>query len=586
MTAPPFRVKAVYDYSSPHDDDLSFPSGQVITVVQEEDADWYIGEYNDDSGAKHSGLFPKNFVERIEPQAPPRPVRAKKEEPAAPPMESPAAAAQPLRAEREPAVTREAAEEESPASIPAPAPAAAIPRSLPPPVEAAAPARAPINASANEPVASQTPGKAAGPPVAEKPSSFRDRIAAFNKGSAAPVTPSKPTSSSTFIKKPFVAPPPARDAYIAQAKKDPPPQRLYRREEDPEIVERQAQDQEAAKRAGLLPSEDNQEDSEDAPRPTTLKERIALLQQQQAEQQARQMEAFAKEKPKRPQKKRAESGDTIDSIVHGDTGDVASDGIPRTSTDMSQEAPVARRMSKESRVPAAIPRDTFSDGNEADHSGAGEMTEGDSTEVEDHVDHDRSSAAVPLARSATGASAKDFARQPPVHEEEEEEEEEEEHQPVQAPEEEDEMDAETRRKLELRERMAKMSGGMGMGGMFGAPMGLPQGAPKKRALAASAPQDDDETPAEAAAASPRQRMPMMPLPGLGAPQVRSPPQSPTSERPPIVEKEPEPVRSYAASQAPGVVTDVEDLEQMPSANPRMSMERGAPPPIPQGEAQV
>jgi len=136
MTAPPFKVKAVYDYSSPHDDDLSFPSGQIITVVQEEDADWYIGEYNDESGAKQSGLFPKNFVERFEPQAPPRPIRAKKEEPAAAPIESPAAAAQPQQAEREPAASHEAAEEEeASASIPAPAPAAAVPRSLPPPVE-------------------------------------------------------------------------------------------------------------------------------------------------------------------------------------------------------------------------------------------------------------------------------------------------------------------------------------------------------------------------------------------------------------------------------------------------------------------
>jgi len=547
--------------------------------VQEEDADWYIGEYNDYSGVKHSGLFPKNFVERIEPQAPPRPVRAKKEEPDAQPMESPATAAQPQRAEREPTVSQKAEEEDAPASIVASAPAAAIPRSLPPPVEPAASARAHVASSASESNAAPTTGKSAGPPVAEKPSSFRDRIAAFNKGSAAPVTPSKPTSSSTFIKKPFVAPPPARDAYIAQARKDPPPPKPYHREEDPEIVERQAQDQEAAKRAGLLPSEHNQEDSEDAPRPTTLKERIALLQQQQAEQQARQMEAFAKEKPKRPQKKRAESGDTIDSIAHGEAGDVADDEIQRTSIDTSQEAHLARRMSKDSRVPAAIPRDTFSDGNEADHSGGGEMTEGDATEVEDHEDHDRFAAVAPLARSVTSASAKDFARQPPVHEADEEEEE----QPAQEAAEEDEMDAEARRKLELRQRMAKMSGGMGMGGMFGAPMGLPQGAPKKRAPAASAPQADDELQAEAAASSPRQRMPMMPLPGLGAPQVRSPPQSPTNERPPVVEKEPELSRSYAASQPPGIVTDVEDLEQMPSTNNRMSTERGAPPPIPQGE---
>ena len=40
-----YKVKAVYDYSSPHDDDLSFTIGQIITVTEEEDQDWYVGEY-------------------------------------------------------------------------------------------------------------------------------------------------------------------------------------------------------------------------------------------------------------------------------------------------------------------------------------------------------------------------------------------------------------------------------------------------------------------------------------------------------------------------------------------------------------
>ena len=81
-----FRVRAVYDYDSPHDDDLSFANGQIITVTEEEDADWYVGEYTDDSGTKHDGLFPRNFVEKYEPAPPPRPNRAPrpKPEPAAP----------------------------------------------------------------------------------------------------------------------------------------------------------------------------------------------------------------------------------------------------------------------------------------------------------------------------------------------------------------------------------------------------------------------------------------------------------------------------------------------------------------------
>lgn len=75
MAAVPFKVKAVFEYSSPHDDDLSFPNGQVITVTEEEDADWYVGEYTDSSGGQHSGLFPKNFVEKYEPEIPSRPTR-------------------------------------------------------------------------------------------------------------------------------------------------------------------------------------------------------------------------------------------------------------------------------------------------------------------------------------------------------------------------------------------------------------------------------------------------------------------------------------------------------------------------------
>src|SRR5947207_4344593 len=75
MSTLPFKVKAVYEYTSAHDDDLNFSNGQIITVTEEEDADWYYGEYVDGSGEKQEGLFPKNFVEKYEPAPPPRPIR-------------------------------------------------------------------------------------------------------------------------------------------------------------------------------------------------------------------------------------------------------------------------------------------------------------------------------------------------------------------------------------------------------------------------------------------------------------------------------------------------------------------------------
>src|SRR5262249_19206765 len=143
------------------------------------------------------------------------------------------------------------------------------------------------------------------PPVSEKPTSnsFKDRIAAFNKSAAPPIAPFKPggLSSGGFIKKPFVAPPPSRNAYVPPPPRDVPVAKVYRRDEDPEIKEREAENQETAEKAGLIPGAPSHEaESEDQPKPLSLKERMALLQKQQMEQAQRHADAAAKkEKPKR-----------------------------------------------------------------------------------------------------------------------------------------------------------------------------------------------------------------------------------------------------------------------------------------------
>lgn len=54
----PFKVKAIFEYKSDYEDDLSFPVGQLITVTEVEDEEWYSGTYDG-----KSGMFPKNFVE-------------------------------------------------------------------------------------------------------------------------------------------------------------------------------------------------------------------------------------------------------------------------------------------------------------------------------------------------------------------------------------------------------------------------------------------------------------------------------------------------------------------------------------------
>jgi hypothetical protein len=75
----PFKVKAIYEYKSDFEDDLAFGVGQLITVTEIEDEEWYSGTYDG-----KSGMFPKNFVENVpEPlqiPIPARPAIKKKDE--------------------------------------------------------------------------------------------------------------------------------------------------------------------------------------------------------------------------------------------------------------------------------------------------------------------------------------------------------------------------------------------------------------------------------------------------------------------------------------------------------------------------
>jgi len=537
MATFPFKVKAVYDYASPHDDDLSFPLGQVITVTEEEDADWYVGEYTNGSGAPQSGLFPKNFVEKYEPAVPSRPARTARPVPVAPvpvapsvqepeveeplplPVASKPTAAQdfapePAReVEPEPEPEREPEPEPEPEPVQQPTPRKVQEQPPPPAASKPAPAPAPAPAAAS---ASSTPTKGPPPPVSEKPSSFRDRIAAFNKQEA-PVVPLKPSGAPTgFIKKPFVAPPPSRNAFIPPPKAEP-AQKVYRRDEDPEIAERQAQDQAAAESAGLTSEkhEGGEETHEEAPKQQSLKERIAMLQQQQMEQAQRRAEHAHKEKPKKPTKKRTEDSESILSE------EAAEPGLEHVRTAEHSEPMPEDRPRERPRAPLPPPRaaspepmspvtsreqGVVSDGNEADQSAAGEITDAaeDTSDTEaGNVRHEMRDQ-IPLTRAPTAPKAEaDVGDEEDTTEVEPEEEEEE-----------DEMDAETRRRQELRERMAKMSGGMGMAGMFGPQPGMAiPGAMPQKSRSLKKPKETEETPASAPQV-PQARVPMIPVPGM------------------------------------------------------------------------
>ncbi|KAK3318876.1 hypothetical protein B0H66DRAFT_477508 [Apodospora peruviana] len=566
-----FKVKSIYEYNSPHEDDLNFPVGQIITVTDEEDSEWYGGEYVDDAGVKHEGIFPRNFVEKYEPTAPPRPTRTRtKKEP-----ESEASAAlsptSPTQAVLEPEDKPEPVKSPSPTQtssaappLPASVPEPPVPKPVQPVQASAPPPPAPQRAEAPAPAPPKptlSQSKPAGPPpVAEKPSSFKDRIAAFNKAAAPPVAPFKPgglgSGSTNFIKKPFVAPPPSRNAYI------PPPQqaptaKVYRRDEDPEIREQEAEALENAGKAGLVPAASTEaEGDEDQPKPMSLKERLALLQKQQLETAARHADAVAKkDKPKRPAKKRMDSNQPTEEgepAAPPPLERLDSEDMGKSSLDESHPPRVphpSRRKSSRGAEP--------NDGNEADMSGAGE-TEGqeDLTEKEDSDERNK--------HVATVAKQEDEN----VDEEEDEVEEEED----------DDVDPEIRRKEELRARMAKMSGGMGMAGMPGIPLfgGPPPMMPKKKKSAPERPAEEADDLPSPTARAPQVPM-MMALPGMSRPQqepeqVESEDDEEARLRTPHQETAP----TCMIFDGPNTCQVVADDSTVPSRDP------AGPPPVPGG----
>ncbi|KAK3072196.1 hypothetical protein LTR53_007267 [Teratosphaeriaceae sp. CCFEE 6253] len=588
MAAPPFKVKAVYDYASEHDDDLKFPMGQVINVTELEGDDWYVGQYTDGQGAKQEGLFPSNFVERYEPSVPTRPTRAarpkstviapppapeedeREEEENEPPSLPVLSKPQPPPIEA-PAVERREEAVRSPASAVSQKPPPA--RAEPPPAPKPAPA---------EPVPEVVNAAKPPPPVAPKSNAFKDRIAAFNSASASPIAPITPSgrgpAKNEYIKKPFVAPPPSRNAYIPPVQKVEPVHKPYIREEDPEIRHRQEEDHAAAEAAGLTcdaPSNVNAPggagEEEDAPKPMSLKERMAMLQKEQEAQRARHAEPPARKERKAPPQKPAASMERAvppPTPAHQEEDEEAElERVPtqRQSLDVHRERP--RVPSAQTRpaepLPVAPEHEDLSGGEEADQSGAGDMTEDDAATIGGHDSASISdkqfepplprAVAVPT-READAGDAGETAADPEQGEEEEEE-----------------MDEEEQRKQRLRERMARLAGGQQGGGPFN-PFGMPPAvggsAPKKRIPTRERQATEDDGPT-----SMQQQMPqMVAIPGMGGAPL-----------PPRREKSPDPETPARRSATEPARGDEDDEEPSPPPRRSTAMERGAPTPPRQPE---
>lgn len=520
MSAVPFTVKAIFDYTSDHEDDLTFSIGQLITVIEEEDAEWYFGTYTDDTGSKKEGIFPRNFVEKYEPPAPPRPARPPRPKrdpeqvhtrqsivervetptPAPPGPETSVVEPPEQTHENQPRHETEPEPEnkqihEPPAPAPAQAPAPIEKPVSPPPVPTA------TKVSSPEPAATPKPK----PSVASKPvsSTFKDRIAAFNKPAAAPITPvgMKSPSSDTFVRKPFVPPPPSKSAYI------PPPV-------EPPQVRRSVEERRVSNETPRPDVVSGEKDEEEEAQPkTSLKERIALLQKQQLEQATRLAEGIhKKEKPKKPPKKRTDS-------YEGEPGAHDVERIESSETAKEDKPTPSARVSSE-------------DTNDMDRSAAADQGAHDPANKEDEEHHVQKQE---LPRSDYEQLTEDNGEEGDEEGEEEEE----------------EVDPEVQRRIALRERMAKMSGGMGMMGMFGPPGGLPPmpaGGLKKQPKLA---EPERKTSGESHHEAQPMPTPLVPLPGLIS--KKPPPVEPESELGKAAtptEEEPETVSSPEADHPP------------------------------------
>lgn len=513
MVSPPFQVRAIYKYGASHEDDLEFPIGQIIKVTEADEEDWYTGEFVDENGHKHEGIFPRNFVEQYEPPTPPRPSRPrpKKEATQVRPEETPPSTSTksiepvvPIASQQVQSVAEKADEErtnprpKNAADAPGPeAPQAAGALSLPSAAEKTESSHTPAKVDA---------GRASKPPPPEKPASgsFKDRIAAFNKSSAPPPVPFKPAGSgaAAYINKPFVAPPPSRNAYIPPLVNEPPVKKIYRREEDPELNDQTHPDAQENMSSSLPTAGDGRIVDEDQPKPTSLKERIALLQKQQLEAQTRAVEGGGRRGPHNKAASPAiERRGSADEPHDEQQGDEAENTVSRRSLETARQEASRTR----SQIRSPLQPSISEEGGEAeeDHEGL------DTHLSSDTYDQPTENTIEPgQAKSARATRVSQLVHSPPIGEDTEPEAEDE------------ELDPEVRRKLELRQRMAKMSGGMGMPGMFALPS-IGSGAGPSRKSSGPRPmqptEDDQVADAIAPASAP-------PIPG----SVRALPSRPQS----------------------------------------------------------
>lgn len=504
LPKPPFLVKSLYPYESDHPDDLAFQEGQTIRVEVVEDEDWFTGSFVDGESGK-SGMFPRNFVEVV-------PSKTTGRRPPPVPPSAPAAAPTTSEIQDEPVQQHSVAVEREPEPV-HPVEKEDVSQKLedmsishkqeveqqhqesvkePEPIKELEPEPEPEPASVKEPERAPQPVKGVEPeteaPKPKKKSAFQDRIAAFNNQNDAPPTPlfqqPKPRS---FVNKPYVPPP---SSYVPSAPKTPPPTGVNKTAAPPPPP--QEPETAATRDAGKEEEEQEEEVEEEESVPKmSLKDRIKMLEQQQKEEQERMEAAAAKKKQKAKAKKEA-------AEQQEQAGELPE--VERTSTGHSDTSQPRR---------------------------SGSIDEPRGASLEEHAAGDAPETVYEEQEQAQPPPQSQTTREEHTQQEEEGKEEE-----VEEDESSEEEDEEEAKRIALRERMAKISGGMGMNlGMILPGAGLPP-ASKPKAKKKKKPEEEgenrgvqegenEETPVPQPAA-----VPVMPfadpnaIKGIGKPEER------------------------------------------------------------------
>ncbi|CEP21018.1 unnamed protein product [Cyberlindnera jadinii] len=435
----PFLTKALYAYKSDYEDDLNFEAGQLVKVTGIEDDEWFSGEYTDDNGQVRQGMFPKNFVgEPIEETT----------------SKSPAASSA-LEVEAD----QENEEEE--------------------PEEKAAPQQGLAAVSRGE-------SESVHHTEESEPKKLQSKATTFSSDSGIPL-PTAKIAEQTYAKKSYqgvpssYVPPPLNKKETRTFTSDlhhssyvPPPLGLNKPKTETFDVPAPPP---------VVSSQDEPEE-EQGPK-LSLKERIALLQKQQAEEAERQAAALRKKAERAEESKKSE---------------------------LARKASIASATSEVRSL-----------GSGVSHARAIEAEDVDSDEFheaqEDFEEDERELSTEGVSHVAEINPAQEITDAQPVsitggEREQEEEEEEEEAKDEEEEEEEEEEDSEEARRAALRDRMARLAGA---GGMYGAgfnPFGGVPSGPRKSVTHSKKVKEEKEETYDMPAA-----IPIMPFATGSAPQL-------------------------------------------------------------------